>query len=466
MPYSGETSSKASHSDIVRNPDVQGFLDNCDYLEKPSEEEAEKITAKFNPAPTTDGLDLPEQVISLDGSSYESEIDEQLPSTRVGFIKLGLVLIKMAEFSDLRVNGDRFVDPFRVAKLKDDSRTLTFTLPGANVEWNQMGSVRKGFRAATDALLYDERTRFRPDDPDTSLRKTLFHLASRRAGDLGTGDPDRLCLHKCPACGKRGIEVKDVSESQYCPSCSERIFPADCLRLWEEVNENQSNTGAHRRFMQDLEHLMVMHYIRYLYQNSKEDLARTAFFMDRPLAVYGNSAWLHLSIMRFLSEINNTMERLGKPPVLIIGLQKTGRVVDHVGLIDEYLPANRLLPIDDDYRHQYITPAKERSANGFGYETYYGQDFIYKTPSERSFVFALPYPFAGKGIDNFTQEKVNLSNYPNLGHALKLIEHFESDLHEDAVVPIALAHRHTAISLAPGGKVLDVLTKDALGREA
>lgn len=42
------------------------------------------------------------------------------------------------------------------------------------------------------------------------------------------------------------------------------------------------------------------------------------------------------------------------------------------------------------------------------------------------------------------------------------IDHFESDLNVNAVVPIALAHRYTAISLSPGGRVLDILTKDAL----
>jgi hypothetical protein len=216
------------------------------------------------------------------------------------------------------------------------------------------------------------------------------------------------------------------------------------------------------RFMQDLEHLIILHYVRYLYENSIRDLAKTAFFLDRPLAVYGNSAWLHLSIMRYLSEVNEALDQRGESQTLIIGLQKTGQVADHVSLIDPHIPANRLYPIDDDYRHQYITPAKERSSNGFGYETYYGQDFIYKTPSERSFVFAVPYPFRGKKGDDFTDAKVELANYPDLSRALKLIKHFESDLYDNAVVPVALAHRHTAISLAPGGQVLDLLTQDAL----
>jgi hypothetical protein len=166
--------------------------------------------------------------------------------------------------------------------------------------------------------------------------------------------------------------------------------------------------------------------------------------------------------MRYLKEVNDTLTSRGKPRVLMIGLQKTGLVADHVSLIDPFLSSNRLFAIEDEYRLQYITPTKDHPANGFGYETYYGQDFIYKTPSGRSFVFALPYPFSNKDSDDFESRKIDLANYPGLPRALKLIKHFESDLYENAVVPIALAHRHTAISLAPGGKVLDVLTQEAL----
>lgn len=37
------------------------------------------------------------------------------------------------------------------------------------------------------------------------------------------------------------------------------------------------------------------------------------------------------------------------------------------------------------------------------------------------------------------------------------------DLYENAVIPVALAHRHASISLAPGGKVLDLVTRHGLG---
>ena len=60
------------------------------------------------------------------------------------------------------------------------------------------------------------------------------------------------------------------------------------------------------------------------------------------------------------------------------------------------------------------------------------------------------------------QEKVKFENYPQIPTAIALLNLLESDLYRNAVVPIALAHRYTAISLQPGGKVLDLLTRKVL----
>lgn len=471
MPYDGETSGKASHSDIVQNPDVQTFLEQCEYQTEPSDDEVEEIASTFRQAPSTSEVELPQQVISVDGSLYESSIDDRLPSTKVGYVKIGLVLFPMDQYKGLKEG--RFVNPYKVAQLKEDSGSITFPLPSANITWNDADSVRNGFRAAVDQALSDSRTRWVGDDRKTSLQTTLFHLASRRSGELGTNDHGHLKLHKCPSCVEdeaideveTSVDVYDNGEEQHCPNCGGRIYPSDCLRLWEEVNENQSNRGALMRFMRVLEHLMVIHCIRLMRDvvPSPEDLATTVFFTDGPLAVYGTSAWLHLSIMQYLNEVNTDLRERGLPPVLIIGLQKSGRVADHADLIDSHLSPNSLYAIEDDYRYNYITPSRKPSQTGFGDETYYGQDFIYKTSSGSCFVLAVPYPFASKkDVDNFHEIKTEVDRYPELPRALKVVEHFESSLHKNAVVPIALAHEHTAISLEPGGKVLDILTEDAL----
>ena len=462
MPYEGELASKSAHSDFLRNPDIKSFLGQCEYLTPPSDAEAQALANQFVELPAFTEK-LPDYVVAIDGSNYESSIDDKLPSTKVGFIKIGAVLISLAKFGALR--DGRFVDPFRVAALQDDNAALTFSVPSANIRWGGKTNVRDSFRAYMDMQFSGPRTRFNEADPSTSLRSTLFHLASLRPGKMGTGDPARLKLHQCPDCHAEEIELQDIPEQQKCPVCGTDVYPTDCLRIWEEVSDYQSNQIAISRLMLMLEHLLPIHYMRYLAKTPLL-LSEIAFFVDGPLAIFGNPAWMHRSIMIFLQEINRKLAKLKQPPLTIIGLQKTGQVVDHLMLIDRFIPTNRLLAIDDEYRYKFILAGREPSSQGFGFETYYGQDFIFKTPSGRTFVFALPYPYASKdaaGMD-FVREKVKFSNYAQLQRALMLITHLESDLYENAVVPIALAHHYTAISFQPGGRVLDLLIKNTLNQ--
>ncbi len=465
MPYQGELAAKTSHSDIIQNPDVVDFLGHCDFLTPPGPIEALPMVSKFSAPPAFDECSLPDSVMAIDGSYYESSLDERLPSTKIGYVKVGSILILLREFDALRIADGQFVDPFRVARLEDRNAPLAMPLPSANVRWGKSTSVRDSFRAAADAHLTGTRTRFSAEDPYTSLRTTLFHLASTRSGELGTGHPRRLRLHRCPnpSCEATGIELEDTLDSQHCPECRIQVYPADVLRIWEEVSEYQSNASAMTRFMLAVEHMLPVHYMRYLLSISPKALSGLAFFIDGPLAVFGTPAWLHAELLRFLGQTNDELRQRGLSPVVVIGLQKTGQVVDHFDLIDRFLPANRILAIDDDYRYEYVLAGRDPAAKGFGENTYYGQDFMFKTPSSRRFVFALPYPCRSKQeIEDFVNRKVDLSLYPDLPSALRLIVHFESELYENAVVPIALAHRYTAISLVPGGRVLDLLTHRTL----
>lgn len=142
-----------------------------------------------------------------------------------------------------------------------------------------------------------------------------------------------------------------------------------------------------------------------------------------------------------------------------MGLQKTGQVFDHVQLIDRFIEPNRIFPISDEYRYRYIFAGRDPAGNGFGFETYYGQDFIYKTSSGARLFWAfrtlLPRSFPQ--VSTLSKPKVDVRRYRELPRALALINHFETDLYENAVVPIALANKYTAISLVPAGCVLAFL---------
>ena len=460
MPYANEYADKTSHVDIVRNPEIQKFLNDCSYMIEPTGTDIEAICDKFSTPPNyTESL--PDNILSIDGSNYEASIRDDIPFTRIGYVKIGNLLIKRNQYNLLQ-NGHHFVNPFKVAALKENNSSITFALPSSNIRYKDSLSVRDGFRLALNEALYEVRTN--PSDPTTSLRSTLFLLASYRTGEFSPVEKGTLILHKCPSCEVGKIVVKDTADEQLCPHCKNAIYPTDCLRIWEEVTDAVSNQTALTRFMNVVEHIFAIHYIRIIRdinpQSYVDVLENICFFIDGPLAVFGNSAWIHLSIMKLLHEINTEMKKHGKHPVMILGLQKSGMVYDYMQIIGKSLNSNSIYCLEDDFRYKYIAFDKSPSATTFGSETYYGQDFLFKTQSGRTFVFDVPYPFQDKQNKvEFAKQKSDIINYKNIGNYIKLIEDFECDLYENAVVPIALAHKYTAISLEPGSKVLDLLSK-------
>lgn len=474
MPYNNEFAHKSSHADIVKNPDIRAFLEECQYIREPSQEEIERITDQFQEVPEVHDDSKPDSIFAMDGSAYESLIDDRMPSTKVGYVKVSTILISTNEFGALRVDDGRFVDPFRVASLRRNKESLLFVLPGTNMKWNNHDSVKDSFRARVDAALLQSSTRFNKENHRTSLRTTLFYLSSLRDSE-GKNDFSRMKLYQCPSCqfkgaDGKGIELEDTESKQICPNCQKEVYPADVLRLWEEVSDYQSNMVAMTRFMLAIEHMLPVHYIRYLLDSdfSLEKLSSIAFFVDGPLAIFGTCAWLSRPIMRYYEQVNQRLRKKGLPNITILGLQKTGQLADYFSIINKYIQNNSVYVVSDSYRYQYIIASRDPSKTGFGDETYYGQDFLYKTLSGKNFVVSIPYPFRNKGEQsegNFHDLKTDISKYSNLGRTLAIIQAFETDLYTNAVIPIALAHRYTAISAQPGGKVLDILSRSLFNKK-
>lgn len=456
------TADKTTHIDIVQNPDIKSFLDECDYMVPPTGNELAEIVSKFVSVPFWD-KGLPTKIIAIDGSSYEATVNPQIPFTRFGFVKIGHLLIDRDSFKGL--NSEKFVDPFAVARLSEDNSSLLFSFPSSNMSYKGQKSVRDSFRLAMDETLYKQR--FIEDDPRTSIRTTLFHIAANRTGKLHSDIPNRLFLHKCPSCEAEMIEIWDIPEAQKCPHCGEYVFPSDCLRVWEEVHDAASNQLALTRFTNAIMHILIMHYIRHLKERFPNSylgvLSNMCFFIDGPLAVNGTAAWIKSSLQKCIYDINVELQLSEMLPLMVIGLQKSGKLHDYIHLIGDSIRPSSIYCVTDGFRNSYVDFNKTPSCTTYGNETYYGQDFLLKTASGKLFVFNAPYPFQNKdNIAIFKKEKANIEHYTNIGAYVRLIEDFESDLYESAVVPIALAQKYTAISLQPGGKVLDILAQTAV----
>ena len=148
---------------------------------------------------------------------------------------------------------------------------------------------------------------------------------------------------------------------------------------------------------------------------------------------------------------------------MMVGIQKSGAVNDYLNLIKDHINKGEVYCLSDEVRNKYVTFNKNAASDTFGKETYFGQDFLYKNKKGNVFVFNVPYPFAEKLKEqNFKYEKSNIANYKNIKIYTDLLDEFDCDLYENALIPTVLAHKYTAISLAPGSKVLDLLSKNKI----
>ena len=453
---------KTTHFEIINNPDIQSFLNDCKYFNEPTDEEAIEVASMFSKTSIQNEV-LPNNIIAIDGSSYESNIDSKLPFTRAGYVKIGNILIRRDKLNSL--GKEKFINPFKIAEIEKQNSSTVFAFPGSNMQYKGQVNTRDGFRLALDNYMHMYRSD--KNDYKTSLRSTLFDLAKYREANKISSDNQSIILHSCPSCKEENIKVFNTEELQICPKCRKPIYPSDCLRIWENVEDGVSIQSALTRFTNVIEHIFIVHFIRDIINRSPnafvETLSNIAFFVDGALAVYGNPAWVHGAIMKFLYKINEIMLRNGKNPILIIGNIRNNEVVNYFKYIDSEIPSETILCLSDEVRNKYVNFNKIPSSSTFGSETYYGQDFIYKSKSGKLMVFNLPYPFKDKtDLKTFIKEKSEINKYKNLNKALFLLEEFECDLYSNTIIPVALARKHTVISLKPGSKILDLLTKNSL----
>ena len=122
-----------------------------------------------------------------------------------------------------------------------------------------------------------------------------------------------------------------------------------------------------------------------------------------------------------------------------------------------------LLCVSDEFRDKYINFNREASGTTFGAETYYGQDFIWKNKHGNILIFDLPYIVGDKSrLEVFKKEKSDYLKYNNLHRTLRLLQELKSDMDASSVAPLVISKQYTAISMEPGAKVLDMLSKNNL----
>ena len=133
----------------------------------------------------------------------------------------------------------------------------------------------------------------------------------------------------------------------------------------------------------------------------------------------------------------------------------------YANLFRKHILNETILCVSDEFRDKNINCNRQPSSTTFGAETYYGQDFIWKTSNGNIIIFDLPYFTKDKSSKHsFKAEKSDYTKYNNLYRTLRLLQEMRSDMDSSSITPLVISKQYTAISMEPGSKVLDLLSKN------
>lgn len=476
MPYLNERSTASGGFDILNDPTMQEFLSSVKVGPELSAKRGEIRSKLVDASGMT--KELGQGIIyASDASLYEAIARENLPTVRVGLLKFSNVIIGVEQYKRLRDRNEVFVDPVDIAALKRASSLMSFALPGAGITSDDIPKTKCLFRHMVFSGIFHSK---KFEVGGMSLYDTFVDLLERSKSVVEKDGRRGILLAKTR---KSPVDGEPLPNDVFVPldpgyvdiEPDSRIYVTDALRIQDVFAEEGGNTECFNRLMSVLEHLMVAHVVRCSHLTDPTITGNMNVIVDGPLAIFGEAARFHKSILSLLHEVRNDCRSRGMRGPLVIGVSKTGKVMEHANLIREILDYNEdgtkregavFLPIDDDYRKTFIEPNRVSTTDNFGDETYYGQHFIVRTARGKVFDVTLAYPFASKEpVDGkpFREEKVNLQHYgDDISQMLSLIEMMQTDLYSDALIPVHLAHRYASIAHSPGGRSLDKFVRDAL----
>lgn len=470
MPFAKETASALGAEDILKDVEVKELFHRCQHNVDPEKYRGDILAHAID---VTEKVVHPQRgyVIAADGSSYEASVSDGFPSARMGLLKIGQVWIDTAEYHKIDPRSGGEPDPIAIAKLEREKNTYSVPLTGAGIHLDNLGS-RESFRKSTFEAFRSKRFELL----NVGLERTLIDLLEIEGRTSMVNGMRHVVIpgsRKCPITGEplgQDVLIPEGSGEAPSPRAPEKsLYTTDVLRLSEAFAEEGSNQQAYTRAMNAFEHLVLAHTIMRLdaAEHTRAILEDSVFLVDGPLGIFGEPASLHRPIMKMIHKVRSNIR--SNPP-LVIGVTKSGRVVEHGKLIQSMLlekfPRGRtvLLPISDPYRYSYIDLGAKNPDSNFGNDTHYGQAFLVRSANDRIFELNIAYPFPSKTA-GFQDQKVDLKMYgDDIGRAIGVLELFETELYEDANIVQHLAHRCASISHRPAGRTLDMFVRSIIGR--
>jgi hypothetical protein len=436
-----ERASKIAHVEIINNPDVRDYINECILPDVPSLESLEDRLGVV----TSTACSETSAVIAIDGGYTETFVREEYPSAQLAFFTFGPLLFSLADLRAL--DTKRFLAPEDLQKLKQIER-YTLVLPTKSIVHKRQPSLAATIRRGIYDF-FDQKRGPENEQLITSLRWFLFRRWKAR--------PDnalRVDLAHCPyACGQGIISFTFAgAPSKPCPKCSREVYLTDSFRLHERVDEELGASGIVAYVMTMLEQLVLVHLIHNVLALKPALLRNILFIKDGPLAFFGLVAPLYRPMRELIEYLLGEPTGAAGPTVRVVGLEKSGAFVEHANLIQDRLRPGSYFIAGDSYIRKHVVPGGE-SGTIYGQNTYYGQKVFYRAPGGEMHVVTIP-------ATSYRAEP-QPADIPHLQEILTLIAELRCSMYDNALVPVALANKLVSLSEFPSQRILTTFVRQA-----
>ncbi len=396
---------------------------------------------------------IPDMVLAIDGSYQCVSVRNGYPGAEVGYVTVASVLMLMKDIKQL--SKKEFINP---RKFRETEKATAFdaVFPGCNIIIDNEKSPKTSLRK----VIYEQLKNSSAFSDFESLLDTYEVLLKYRMDEGITNPP----VNPLEALEDDLSKKMQISLGEYtCNETGERLYSTDALRIHELLNTQGATSGEmYGQLMSIIERLWLVHLLRaFEKKNWLPTLKNVAFVLDGSLAVYSVSAWLVKFIEKEICRINELQKKLTNTDLMIIGLEKSGRFVEHFNDIDvspegneDRVPNNSVFLLNDKYIKENIIFSQ--SSKSYGKDTYFGRKFFCKTKNGYKLVPQLASFSASQRNIN----TANISQFPRLGDACMLLNDLISNRYPNSINPLISAHAEAAIPLTLGKKMFDEIAQE------
>ncbi|MCY4010909.1 MAG: NurA domain-containing protein [Candidatus Saccharibacteria bacterium] len=438
-----EFASKSSHSQIIKDKNVNDYLAKCQLPNYAEEIDEGNFVNKIEALKHVSDADNPiNYILAFDCGYNKSIARKSFPSAEVALIQFGALFLSLKDIED--IESKPFANPKEMAKLKR-TQTWNLVLPISGIKYKDKTSLLDSIRITLKEFFDKPLT----STPDSTLLVALKWLIYQEYGDRQEGIQLNACPH--PGCQAKNIDLDRNKEAFTCPSCRQELFLIDLFRFHELIDEEQGANGIIIYLISLVEQLLIVHYLRFFTIKSPENLRQILFLRDGPLAFFGQTALFHKHMLQLVNFLQS------KYLLHLAGLEKSGSFVDHAIEVcnqpHEKISKGHFFLLNNDYIYKYIIAGKSDHKRPYGSSTNYGSKLIFQDSNGHIHLVSIPV------AHNKIVLNPDPSDFKNLVYILNVIEKLKCDMYDNALLPITLVNKAVSLANRPSAIILEKFAK-------